>query len=1168
MTYFPKSLVCLLVCLLNNLGFAQDWLYQAYTVEQPIEFYYYAVVQDADDASQIDFYDLPDFLSVDSDSNRVVGTATQGGVYTFRIETLVDGELTSFYPTIYIADSIWSGTIATEDPISVFAESETTLLSIGWNGDVLRTTDGVNWIAAPAIPSMTAVRGAAYMSGTFVAMSGTGALAYSADNGDNWSLADLPDLEWMHLLQVLNGEFVVFSNVPNSDASLVFRSTDGIHWSSSTIDLGRVSACGYMGGKYYINTYPGGVSVSEDFSTWSSVQLDGTESARAFGQLSDGQLFMIGSQGEQWKSTDGISWLLVQTLNDWGETVIETTEGLYLASSITLQFTTNGTDWSLLEASESGWHDLFYSQRLDQFFASEYFGIRGSDGSWLPQITTPEAYAQETLLVDEYFEYQLQTSLPSTNYYAFNLPDGFNFNESTGLLYGTPAQSISYHEILFGAENANGFSPAKTLNLRISNTEGAPVTYQEFSAFEIDADLPQSMSIPLSGSYGSTTSQLDGLPESMNISNTRLNGSLSPGISTGTLTIENQYGTAPLPLTLVSSVRDWRSMSSVSAYFQTNINYGDGRFYAANRNASFFSSEDGIHWEESTAPWYLAAIDDLTGFDGYTYAISYLGSIYRSQTHSNWELVQDGWYGGVYNTSNWIRNVNGRLFASRIGGSEFRNLSILKTSSDGVNWTDLDFEVDDYFTDIVYEAGLYVLVGQEHVLTSVDGTTWVLKYDNAPGESLDYFNYSSSACAADGGFIITMGNNKAFYLDPSEPELQPITHDGFEVYAPWAVVNRGDSFYAQDTLGNELHSADGITWTMSSENPTTGWGGGEKNQALAAEGVELWNTHSKDHVQVYQPTNLPQLTNDEIIQAHVNDTISRSLDLSLNATVDLIEGLPNGLTYDAGQNLITGTFDTSGYFGATVQLSNENGMNFFLLRFEVLPALAVVTVVDSVVPVEEFGDAYFPLIVESSSDYQITWKEVSATYAFYYETVFEAPYDITRLQYPYTSAGSWHAKVTNAGGTVYSDPIELMIRQPYGHWDDDKLEGKSGKEIGWQQTNLERYALALNTEADKVHLPKLQSDGATQCFEFSLSQLAQDLNLGIEYSTDLVEWEGEEDLTIEQVSEDLERVHFKAYLTTPLDRAFYRLSIVEESGSNSGSGSSWSGSVYRWSSDP
>lgn len=202
--------------------------------------------------------------------------------------------------------------------------------------------------------------------------------------------------------------------------------------------------------------------------------------------------------------------------------------------------------------------------------------------------------------------------------------------------------------------------------------------------------------------------------------------------------------------------------------------YGNGTFVAAGVDGTIWTSPDGESWTKNPESLSYANICEIIYANGTFVMVGEYGNIWTSTDGNNW----------THQSSGTANDLNSVVFGKDIFLAVGRNGTIL-TSSDGVYWEDhsigstggipntspggAHLEAGDNLNSAAFGSGTFVAVSSNSaVLTSTDGTDWVLRNTSITEKlyGVAYGNYTF--CIAGGSVIFQSG-----YLGPVVPAANP-----------------------------------------------------------------------------------------------------------------------------------------------------------------------------------------------------------------------------------------------------------------------------------------------------------------------------------------------------------------------------------------------------------
>lgn len=176
----------------------------------------------------------------------------------------------------------------------------------------------------------------------------------------------------------------------------------------------------------------------------------------------------------------------------------------------------------------------------------------------------------------------------------------------------------------------------------------------------------------------------------------------------------------------------WTNRTASQANSWIDVTYGDGLFVAVSYDGTnrVMTSTDGTSWNNRTAP--LATWITVTHGGGRFVA---LANDTSADGH-NLMYSDDGitWTGGFAVEANqWerVRYGNGRFVAVAKTG-----MHRIIYSDDGINWSPAQVSYTetrtDFFTNVLFVNGQFVIVQDQLVLTSPDGIVWTVSHLDLP----------------------------------------------------------------------------------------------------------------------------------------------------------------------------------------------------------------------------------------------------------------------------------------------------------------------------------------------------------------------------------------------------------------------------------------------------
>lgn len=207
--------------------------------------------------------------------------------------------------------TLTGGVFPTGNPIMGITYGNGVYVSIGYNGYILRSTDGNNWTVAKNSSWLNVTYSkVCYGNGLFVGVSTGGHIVTSPD-GSNWTQQTSPTSSNISDVQYLNGNYYIVGS--NNTA---YSSADGITWTSFSIGAGGtdyLTNIFYAGSKLYIGARSSTndsrcySSTTGATGTWSSTLINSNGGLNKLVYLNN-RFFALNSTPSVYSSTDGTSW--------------------------------------------------------------------------------------------------------------------------------------------------------------------------------------------------------------------------------------------------------------------------------------------------------------------------------------------------------------------------------------------------------------------------------------------------------------------------------------------------------------------------------------------------------------------------------------------------------------------------------------------------------------------------------------------------------------------------------------------------------------------------------------------------------------------------------------------------------------------------------------------
>jgi hypothetical protein len=118
----------------------------------------------------------------------------------------------------------------TAEGLNAVAASALTIVIIGDNGALFRSTNGSTWSLPTVYANTNKINDIIYEGGQFVAIGNTGTIVTSSDEGINWDVRLSGTIENLRGISYNGSSYMIVG-----DSNITLRSSDGITWTSSTI---------------------------------------------------------------------------------------------------------------------------------------------------------------------------------------------------------------------------------------------------------------------------------------------------------------------------------------------------------------------------------------------------------------------------------------------------------------------------------------------------------------------------------------------------------------------------------------------------------------------------------------------------------------------------------------------------------------------------------------------------------------------------------------------------------------------------------------------------------------------------------------------------------------------------------------------------------------------
>lgn len=209
--------------------------------------------------------------------------------------------------------TLLGGSYPTGSPMMGVAYGNGAYVAIGYYGNIVRSTDGTNWVTVKTSTFLNVTYGKlAFGNGMFVGISNTGDIVTSPD-GLTWTIRSSGTTNYLSDVAYVNGRWVIVG----SSATALTSTDNGTTWSSFSVGAGSLDGFNsilYVGGKYYIGCRDNTTGTSRLYSSatgpggsWTSAVITVGGSLNKVCYLNN-RWFAFNSTPSVYTSTDGISW--------------------------------------------------------------------------------------------------------------------------------------------------------------------------------------------------------------------------------------------------------------------------------------------------------------------------------------------------------------------------------------------------------------------------------------------------------------------------------------------------------------------------------------------------------------------------------------------------------------------------------------------------------------------------------------------------------------------------------------------------------------------------------------------------------------------------------------------------------------------------------------------
>jgi hypothetical protein len=199
-------------------------------------------------------------------------------------------------------DSDGDGLMDADDPEPT-VKRDTTIMAVGYNGEILTSIDGENWTSRSSGTSINLLD-VAFGNNNFVAVGYSGTILHSSD-GISWSPKNSGTTKRLYGVTYGNNTFVAVG-----ESGTLLSSEDGSYWTSRTSGITQyILQATYGNGIFVVVGNSGKILTSTDGISWTST-TSGTTSHLQGVTYEAGKFIAVGQSGRIITSTNGISWTL------------------------------------------------------------------------------------------------------------------------------------------------------------------------------------------------------------------------------------------------------------------------------------------------------------------------------------------------------------------------------------------------------------------------------------------------------------------------------------------------------------------------------------------------------------------------------------------------------------------------------------------------------------------------------------------------------------------------------------------------------------------------------------------------------------------------------------------------------------------------------------------
>ena len=750
-------------------------------------------------------------------------------------------------------------------------------IAVGVAGTLRTSTDTVNWNTQTSNFGSSVIYSAAYANGTWVAVGFGGAIRTSTDTV-NWNTQTSNFSTAILSVTYGNGTFVA----AGFNGTLQTSTNNGITWNTQTSAFGtyNINAVAYGNG-VFMAVGAGGVvrysvgqtsliSSTDNAVTWNTVTTFPVATTAVYSLAYGNGTFLVGGANSLLQaSTNLTSWTSRNSLTpSYAISTLAYGNGIWILGTIgggSRTSTDNGVTWNTSSPLVSANYGTAYGNNVFVVSLGTYAKASVDGINW---VTTPTITASSGINAITYGNGTWVAGgvggILKTNAFAETLSWSSNFgtswtSASTPVSYGlTAINAAAYGNGTWVVGGANGFLKTTTdissLSTWVTRTANlaAGVTVAALAYGNGVFMLGGSSNVMRTSTDNGVTwnSQaiaiLGGAPSSIaygngtwvvgNGSTSYLKTSTDNGVTWTTqasklagvasVTFLDKYGmfvaggtllSASAPMSYSTDAVTWTTVYSTNGVITSMaqnanriINYdSNGNLYYTDLIVpnAFYSTNNGTTW--TTSNFYGLTLNRALAYGNGTFvAADMTGIVKTSSDGINWTSQAN------FGVSAWSATYGNGTFV--VAG----NSSLLRTSTDnGVTWSTPTSLAAATFYNVSYGNGIFTASGSNQtLLTSVDAVTWTSQAaPTLSGQPINAMTYGNNTWVAVGGFT-----NAAAIGEHSVAEPIMISRD---MGQSWTTVtyNSGTYHLTAIAYGNKIFVAGGSNGSIKTSTNATTW---------------------------------------------------------------------------------------------------------------------------------------------------------------------------------------------------------------------------------------------------------------------------------------------------------------------------------------------------------